>query len=143
MIEAFFSNPYPVIGDALLACFIGYVAHRNNKFIRLAVAAAAFRASFSGTLASLRNGSDDPYPMLEQQFLTHESSVLEFALHLNYIQRERFMKSWHDYYCLDGDSANPLLAQYSKHLGSTELATKNRNLAIQRIEQLLTYAKQT
>lgn len=143
MIEAFFSNPYVNIGAVLLACFVGLVTYLNNKFSRFAVASAAFRSSFSGTLSSLRNGTEDPYPMLEQQFLTHESSILEFARHLNCIERKRFMKSWRDYYCHDGDSSIPFLEQYSKYEGSIELATKNRKLAIQRIENLLTYAKQT
>lgn len=139
MIEAFFS----IIGAVLLTCFGGYIVNRNNKLSRLAVASAAFRSSFSGTLSSLRNGYEDPYPMLEQQFPTHESSVLEFARHLNCIERKRFMKSWHDYYCDNGNPSIPFLEQYSKHEGSIELAKKNRKLAIQRIEHLLTYAKQT
>lgn len=141
MIEAFFSNPYAVIGAILLACFSGHVVYRNNKLSRLAVASAAFRSSFSGTLSSLQNGSEDPYPMLEKQFPTHESSVLEFARHLNCIKRKRFMKSWHDYYCCDGNPSIRFLEQYSKHEGSNELAAKNRKLAIQRIEKLRSFAK--
>lgn len=53
MIEAFFLNPYAVLGAVLLAAFGGFIAWRNNHANRVAVASAAFRAAFNDALLRL------------------------------------------------------------------------------------------
>ncbi len=131
-----------IFGAILLACFGGFIAYRNNRLSRLAAAASAFRASFADILSSLRNEREDAHQLLETAFKQHESAVVEFARFLGPIKRKRFLEEWKAYYC--HESANILfLEQYSGAGSSSGKREMRRNLAIKRIEQLLSYAKQT
>jgi hypothetical protein len=142
MIEAFFSNPYAVIGAVLLACFSGYIVYRNNKLSRFAAASAAFRSAFSDAYSKIRNGNDNPFTILTAAFPGHETAVLEFARYLGPIARKGLLEAWRKFH--SHEKANiRFLEQYTTTGVSLSQVQSNRKLAIQRIEHLLSYAKQT
>ena len=136
-----FFAPIVTLVAACIGATILWRIHMRNS---LRSAATSFRAAFSDTMSQLRNNhTTDVSAILETCFSAHESAVLEFRVYLSKLESKSFMEAWHNYYCHDGNPSIPFLEQYSKHLGSIEFAKTNRKRAIQRIEHLLTYAKQT
>lgn len=98
------------------------------------------RLAFHEELAILRDTTDtsDPYDILKSSFKKHSIAVEEFK----YVMRKRkaldFERAWKDYYEQDG---HPCLEKYAKHQGGSDLAKKNRNLAIKNIEHILSFTR--
>lgn len=115
-----------------------YIRWRNS----LSTASAAFRSTFSNAISELRNGADDPFLVLSAAYSVHETAVLEFARHLGRFKRKRFLEAWRKYHCHE-DTNIDLLEQYGDGGASLSERHHRRELAIQRIEHLLAYAKHT
>jgi hypothetical protein len=126
-----------------LACIGAYFAWRNNFKVRQANAAAAFRAAFANTLTALRNTNADPADILIDAFATHVTAVNEFSGFLCF-SRNAFKRAWDKYAYHDdkGKFPHPFFEQYSNAGCSASEAKQRRELAINRLEHLLSYAKQ-
>ena len=141
MIELLIANFYPISGAVLLACFVGFINWRNNFKTRQANAAAIFRKIFSDVLIQIQSNEVDPQAFFEERLLVHESAVLEFSKYLGSVERKRFMKAWHDYQYHDGVHFR-FSVPYSILGGSIEQKRKNREIAVSRIHDLVSYANQ-
>lgn len=138
MIDAFFSNPYNVIGIILLTCLGGYIAWRNAFKSRHAAACAAFYAAFEPELAIIRNNprKDRTYLLLAA-FRKHLAAVREFAHYMPWLQRRFFLRRWLRYHGGKTVDTHNLEQRYS-NAGNQEVLMQ---LAVSRLEKLLCYAK--
>lgn len=122
MIEAFFANPYAVIGAVLLACFGGYVAYRANRKGRIAEAAATFRAAIDPSVFSTPRGHQ-LHGVLIKVFPKHREAAKEFRRHLGPIARLRFDRAWRAYH--GGSEEHPNFTRfYIQENGSEFLLEK-------------------
>jgi hypothetical protein len=133
MIEAFFSNPYAVIGALLLASFIGYVTHRTNRKGRTAGAAATFRAAIDLSVLSKLQGHQ-LHGALIKVFPKHRDAAREFRRYLGPISRLRFHYTWRAYH--GGNEEHPNFTQY--YIGED-----GPELLLQRLEAIKNAANQT
>jgi hypothetical protein len=104
MIEYFLANPYVVFGSILIACFVGYIAWRNNVKSRRADACSKFRASVLSAL-------DGFYPIpvnwpkdlhstdqkLRAVFPHLQTAVAEFRYFVPVMKRRGFDRAWFVY----------------------------------------------
>ena len=132
------SGPEVAALSALLAALIALTIYQRNQFN---AASASFRAAFSQSLTALLHTDADTCSVLQAAFPAHEMAVLEFARHLSWFSRRRFLVAWRDYHQVNGI---PFFEQYSRVVatGPGVLPREERRpLAIRRIEILLAYAK--
>lgn len=127
----------------VLACVSAYLAWRNNFKSRQAAGAIAFRTAFADTLSALRNTDADTFQTLSESFAIHESAVLEFSRFLTYFSRKAFLKAWNKSAYHEQQPNYPFLEQYSGAGQSISESKRLRNLSINRIEHILSYAKYT
>ncbi len=90
MIEAFFSNPYAILGAILLASFVGFVTWRNNRVSRVAVASAAFRAEFNDALLRLTSSRDATSTIIFQNHNGHLAAIFAFLPYVAWYSRRSF-----------------------------------------------------
>jgi len=92
-------------------------------------------------LSDLRNEGVAQGDIIESAFKKHLAAYIEFRFYLTNSKRACFDKAWNEYHCYDGDPKQPFLEQYSEHIGGESLAKENRELAISRMEKLLSFAE--
>jgi len=133
-----------VLATLLGAC-VGAVAAIAGAYITTGrqhkiEAGYRLRLAFHEELAVLRDASDnsDPCDILKSSLKKHLIAVEEFKFAICKRKIPSFEKAWEEYYKVDGF---PFPEQYFKHLGGIELANKNRELAIQRIEHILSFTR--
>ena len=125
-----------VIG-ALLTYFFAVNLSKKEGFKR---AGHELRQAFHEELVRLGHDENaDPFAVLEEALPKHLAAVNEFRFHLSKSKRERFERAWCTYYFDDENLNIPNLEQYSHHLGGTELAKKNREVAMARINGILEF----
>lgn len=144
------SNPWPIAGAILLACFGAYLVYRNNRLNRRAVAAAEFRNAFSGELASLSSPVPPKLPeLLIAAFPRHSAAFERFRHHLPSLRRRQFEESWRKYHSgheFDADKfevqkQDQLFLEYYAFVPSEP--DKAIQLARARVDALLSFAKET
>lgn len=108
---------------------------------RKAIAGIKLRAAFHDELALLRQSGGDACQILETAFNKHLIAITEFSYSITPDIRPSFDKAWQEYHCHECDPRTPYLTQYSPRLGDTNLARENRNLAIRRIEHILSFTQ--
>jgi len=107
-------------------------------------AAMKLISAFSSDIAALKNHNDpivDQLNILESSLQKHLTTIIEFKSYLEESDRISLDKAWCEYYCYEGDHNQPFLEQYSEHLGDTSLAKENRELAISRIQNIISHAE--
>jgi hypothetical protein len=93
------------------------------------------REAFHKELVTLEQDKEsNPYDVLQEAFSRHQAAVREFRFHLSESKKKKFDRAWREYCC---DDQGLYLEQYSHHQGGMELAEKNRQLAIDRINTIL------
>lgn len=97
MIEAFFSNPYAILGAVLLASFAGFIAWRNNHANRVAVASAAFRTAFNDALLRLTSSRDATSIIIFQNHNGHLAAIFAFQPYVAWYRRRSFERAAKDY----------------------------------------------
>lgn len=97
MIEAFFSNPYAVLGSILLASFVGFIAWRNNHASRVAVASATFRAAFNDALLRLTASQEATSIIIFQNHNGHLAAILAFRPYVAWYRRRSFDRAGKEY----------------------------------------------
>lgn len=97
MIEAFFSNPYSVLGAILLASFAGFVAWRNNHANRVAVASSAFRAAFNDALLRLTASREATSIIIFQNHNDHLAAIFAFQPYVPWYRRRSFERAAKEY----------------------------------------------
>ena len=130
-----------VIGGLLVAGVSGYLLWRNTFSNRRASAAAKFRATFADDLSRLRNSNDCPADILSPRFPAHEAAVTEYVQFLRWFRRKSFVRAWHQYAYHDREKNLQFLTQYSAKGQSVEEKKRRRDLAIARLNNLLSYAE--
>jgi hypothetical protein len=96
------------------------------------------REAFHKELVKLEQDKEsDPCDVLQEAFSHHQMAANEFRFHLSESKKKKFDRAWREYCYDDQDLDVPYLEQYSRNLGSVELAEKNRQLAINRINRIL------
>ena len=97
MIEAFFSSLYSVAGAVLLACFVAYLAWRNGHKVRVAVAAATFRAAFGNAVLALAGNSDTSSTVVFQNHGCHLAAIDAFRPYVAWYRRRSFRRAVEGY----------------------------------------------
>lgn len=97
MIEAFFFNPYAVLGAILLASFAGFIAWRNNRASRVAVASAAFRTAFADALLRLSASREATSIIIYQNHNGHLSAIITFQPYVVWYRRGSFERAAKEY----------------------------------------------
>ena len=115
--------------------FLLYV-HRRNAY---RMAAIKFRESFAESLSALRNSNTCPFDILNPAFCAHEIAVHEFSRFLVF-NRKAFLRAWRQYAYHERQPNYPFLEQYSSKGQSIGEGQRRQTLAIDRLEQLLSYA---
>lgn len=151
----FLYDHFIVISGGILTATLGaYLVWRNNRRTRSANAAAAFRAAFTPVLATLqspRNGVGATRALLSAAFQGHHEAVLVFRPYVGQLNRRGFDKAWGQYRCDQSKDFKELgfpdpeqLAHLCEYIaiGAEEESTV-RSLALQRIEHLVSFAKET
>ena len=85
-----------ITGAFLLACFVGYIAWRNGKKVRVANAALTFRNAIDPDKFKGLEGHGLHSAMI-QIFPDHKKAVHEFRLHLGIIGKFRLDRAWKAY----------------------------------------------
>lgn len=110
--------------------------------------AMIFYNSFVDTIISLDQKyrcrvepTTNTYEILNKNFPRHMKAMLRFRLHLDRDQRELFDKAWREYchYDISDEPEYPFLEQYH---GEKWDGQCTRELALKRIEQLLSFTRQ-
>lgn len=152
------SELYSAIIGASIGAWITYrlalelVKTQVAESIRLAEiqrrheAGVKFRLAFYDELAVLSewNNKDINIPaLLEKAFQKHLAAALEFANFLCIDDRDKFISKWQEYYQDESGSNNSMYYHdFLKYSTIGEVSNKaNRELAINRLEHLLSYAK--
>lgn len=150
MTEKLLVNQWLIVWQILLVCFGAYLVYRNNRMKRFAAAAAEFRDAFSQELAALKSpaGPDVQVPeLLVAAFPRHSSAFEKFRHHLPVLRRKRFEESWKRYHSGHGFDAEKFEIQKHEQLFLEYYALDDEAgavpLAIERITDLLSHAKQT
>ena len=97
MIEAFFSNPYAIIGAVLLTSFGGFVAWRNNRANRVALAAATFREAFGDAQLRLAASPDTSSTIIFQNHNGHLAAIVAFRPYVARYRRRSFERASKEY----------------------------------------------
>ena len=145
MIEAFFTNLYAVFAAVLLACFVGYVAWRNNFKSRRAAACNAFR---SAVLAEL--GAIYPTPaawpadittFLRSAFPKLQAAVITFKPFVPWWHRAAFEHAWF-IYRLGADSREIDKQVYHQYMGFNDNPNYKEKFR-ENVNRLLSFANET
>jgi hypothetical protein len=107
-------------------------------------AAMKFIAAFSSEIALLKSYNDpviDQLNILETSLQNHLTAIVEFKSYLEESDRISLDKAWCEYYCDEGDPNQPFLEQYSVHIADTSLAKENRDLALSRLQNIISHAE--
>lgn len=142
MIDAFFANPYPVLGAILLAAFAGFVAWRNNHASRIAVASAAFRTAFNDALLRLIASREATSIIIFQNHNNHLAAIFAFRPYVAWYRRRGFERAAEEY---------SLQANIQRDKGPIEAlvfdftpeAKAQRSALLKAVQKLLTYAAAT
>ena len=127
-----------VIG--IVGTYVGAILIANRD--RRIDAGRRLREAFQDELATLKApGEIDALTLLESAFKKHLIAISEFNYRLPKCKRSAFDQAWQHYYCYPQQPFYPFLEQYTTTTGSMEQKKKNRNLAIERIEHILSFTK--
>ena len=132
-----------LVGALLLSVFNHWLAKSRSKKDRMASTSRDLRAAFADELSKLGNAPDNAFDILKDAYSKHEKAGLEFAHFLPCSAKQRFLQAWETYRCHPKNPGVPFLEQYSKHLGDVSLAARNRALAIERINRVVSFAEHT
>ena len=97
MIEAFFTNPYAILGTVLLTAFGGFIAWRNNRANRVAIASAAFRTAFADALLRLSASHEATSIIIFQNHNAHLAAIIAFRPYVAWYRRGRFEAAGKEY----------------------------------------------
>ncbi len=107
-------------------------------------AAMRFISSFTPEIAALSNfssSSTDQSTVIQSAEKKHLTSFIEFRSYLSETDALRLDKLWGEYYGYEGDKDKPYLEQYSGYT-DTQKAKENRELAIHRLQSLVSFAEE-
>jgi len=123
----------------VVGTYLGAIRIANKQF--LIDAGTKFRAAFHDELATLKAQEKiDAINILESAFKKHLIAISEFVRRLPRCKRATFNQAWENYYCHPATKIQHLV-QYDTVTGSTDQRKKNRELAIKRIEHILSFSK--
>lgn len=142
MAEAFLSNSYAVLGAVLLASFAGFIAWRNNRASRVAIASAAFRTAFADALLRLTASHNATSTIIFQNHDGHLAAIIAFRPYVTWYRRRSFESSGKEY---------SLQANIQKAKGPIEAlafdftpeAQAQRAALLASVKQLLSHASAT
>lgn len=127
--------PFIILAALLSGLFLFINSRRNAQ----KEAAQCFRNVISETLSKLKNCTEDTISVLETDFVKHENAVFEYSSYL-FWQKRNFLSAWQDY-AFHPQTGIRFLEAYTSFGVSVSKAKTNRNLAQQKLEQLLKYAR--
>ena len=129
-----------VVGGILGYRFSISLARRQN----FNIIAERVRKAFEDDIKALRYTSKDPADILSHSYMEHETAICELKFVLSKCKKKDLEKAWKDYNPYvqhPGDHEVPSMSQYYG-LQSPDIEPEEvRNLAIERIEKLLNFAK--
>lgn len=124
----------------VVGTYLGAVKIANRRF--LIDAGTKLREAFNDELAALKAPEEiDALSLLEGTFKKHLIAISEFNRRLPECKRLAFNQAWQDYHCYPQPPFIHFLKQYTTRTGSMEQKKKNRNLAIERIEHILSFTE--
>jgi hypothetical protein len=129
--------PFVAIGAVFLAYFLAKKSRREERFTR---ACEDFISAFEDEFRQLRFGAEDPHIILASASDKHISAVMRFKRFLKGRQLSAFDKAWREYYYYE-DSNMAGLERYSAKGVGYEEKKKRRELALERISRLISFAK--
>ena len=132
----------------ITAIFGHWFAQRLNHSLCLwreqrnarAAASAIFRAAFTDVLTHLRHSNTCPLDILSPAFPAHDAAVHEFSRFLGF-KCKAFLRAWDQYAYHENQKSRPFLEQYASAAQSISEQRRRRQLAIERLEHLLSFAK--
>lgn len=132
-----------IIG-AVIGGVIGFIG--SNKIANRQIIVDAgyrLRDAFRDELAAFEApGKIDAYSLLDRGFQKHLKAITEFRYALPKRKHQAFDQAWQEYHCIGGTGDAPLvhfLEQYTTNGVSLGEGHANRQLAIQRIKQILSF----
>ena len=100
-IDAFLSDPWPVLGALVMAFLVGYISGRVAKTGRYASACQNFRAALLGEFTGLyplpSNWPTDIDDYLRNKFPQLQAAVAEFRPFVPWFRRWLFDRAWRKY----------------------------------------------
>lgn len=132
-----------VVGALIGALLNHWLSKSRGKHERFISASKVFRNAFSEELSKLMNSDEDPVTILQPAYLRHTAAVSEFSIYLDSGNKRKFTEAWNVYAFHPQNIEVPFLEQYSKYLGDVHAAKQNRQLAVNRLDNLIAYAKHT
>jgi len=145
MVEAFFTNPYAVIGSILLACFVGYIGWRNNYKSRRAAACYTFRSAFLSELGTIyptpANWPANIDNFLRAAFPRLQSAVVNFKPYVPWWHRKSFDNAWFVYRL--GSDGREIDQQCYHQYMSFESNPNYKDKLRENVDRLLSYANET
>jgi hypothetical protein len=122
----------------VVGTYLGAIRIANRQF--LIDAATKLREAFRDELATVQApGEVVALNLLEDAFKKHLIAISEFNRRLPKCKRRAFNQAWQDYHCYPQPPFIHFLEQYTTRTGSIEQKKKNRSLAIERIEHILSF----
>jgi len=128
------------LGILIFLFLVIYRAARRQKTHPRMRAAQKFITSFMDAVQDLSQGNGDAYELLKGAFPRHEKAYLEFRSRINWLFRKGFDEAWKDYCCSSNGNRTPFRDQYFAG-GNETIAAKKRQLALQKIRRILSFAK--
>lgn len=142
MIDVLFSYAYQIIGAFLLACFAGYIAWRNNRINRRAIAAETFRAAFTDAKLSLDRLDVLASTVVHEFYDRHIAAIHTFRHFVPWHRRRRFDASCREYQKqVDGYLNAGLISQFASE--QTPDAKVQREALTKSIRRLVADANET
>ena len=142
MIEAFFSNPYAVLGAVLLTSFAGFVAWRNNRANRVAIASTAFRAAFNDALLRLTASREATSIIIFQNHNGHLAAIFAFQPYVTWYRRRSFESAAKEY-SLQANIQNAKEPLEALVFDFTPEAQAQRATLLSAVKKLLNHASET
>ena len=127
------------LGILIFLFLVIYRSARRQKTHPRMRASQKFITSFIDAVQDLSQGNGDAYLMLKEAFPKHEKAYLEFRSRMKGRSRKLFDEAWKDYYCSGNGNPTPFRNRYFAG-GNDLLAKEKRQLALQRIKRILSFA---
>jgi hypothetical protein len=130
-----------VLGGLIYILIEHFLAKDHSKQERFLEACKKFNGAFIDDIRRLEAGNEDAYDVLKSSIVKHETAMIEFKKILKGEKLQDFGQAWNEYYYGNiSGSGLPFIEQYFAG-GSVTKKRELTQLALQRLEKLISFAK--
>jgi hypothetical protein len=132
---------YKVIGGLFGLFIVHYLTKRRERTKYFREASRRFRETFSEEIVRLQSGNEDAHKVLKNMFPKYQQAKIDFEYYLSNKQKNELKQAWNDFCCQRVSEIEvPFWEQYFDG-GSLSKRQELNKIALERIEKLLSYAK--